>query len=236
MRQHHAWADTLITRAAPPGVAQAWGANDAGQLGNPNLTGLCGQLPCRPTPVPVGDLGKVIAVAAGGQHSLALQDDGTVRAWGANQYGQLGTTPSLGSVAPLPINGPRRVIAIAGSPLHSLALQDDGTVWAWGENRYGQLGGPTTDTCGRLPCRSTPAPISSVREVTAIAAGWQHSLAIVGTAGTGDMTATAPSKPPATGGGGAQNQGNRSRGFALGLLALLLASGAAGRHRIDLRR
>ena len=32
----------------------------------------------------------VIAIAVGGNHSLALKSDGTVWAWGFNQYGQLG--------------------------------------------------------------------------------------------------------------------------------------------------
>ena len=41
-------------------------------------------------PVRVGNLTGVVAIAAGGTHSLALKSDGTVWAWGYNYYGQLG--------------------------------------------------------------------------------------------------------------------------------------------------
>ena len=35
--------------------------------------------------------GRIVAIAAGGAHSLALTDTGTLYAWGWNEYGQLGT-------------------------------------------------------------------------------------------------------------------------------------------------
>ena len=41
-------------------------------------------------PVQVSSLTGVIAIAAGESHSLALNSNGTVWAWGRNNYGQLG--------------------------------------------------------------------------------------------------------------------------------------------------
>ncbi|MFM7678288.1 MAG: hypothetical protein ACKO83_05510, partial [Roseiflexaceae bacterium] len=67
---------------------------------------------------------NVIAVAAGTYHSLALLNDGTVRAWGC-----IGRTSGQCSVPA----GLSNVIAIAAGANHSLALKSDGTVVQWGE-------------------------------------------------------------------------------------------------------
>ncbi len=95
-------------------------------------------------------LTNVTAIAGGGDHSLALQSDGTVVAWGYNAFGQT-NVPS----------GMTNVTAIAGGGSHSLALQSDGTVVAWGYNAFGQANVP-----------------SGMTNVTAIAGGGVHSLAL----------------------------------------------------------
>lgn len=109
-----------------------WGNNDFGQIRAPL------------------DLTNVIALAAGYEHSLALQADGTVRAWGSNGSGQ-SSVPS----------GLSQVVAISAGQSHSLALRTDGTVVAWGSNQQGQTGVP-----------------AALREVVAIAAGGNGSVAL----------------------------------------------------------
>ena len=94
----------------------------------------------------------VKAIAAGGSHSLALLNDGTVVAWGYDNYGQLGDNSSVSSSVPVQVVDSTNlklsgVIAIAAGLDHSLALKSDGTLWAWGYNGYGQLGlGTTVDS------------------------------------------------------------------------------------------
>ncbi|HXP63769.1 MAG TPA: hypothetical protein VN829_24900, partial [Dongiaceae bacterium] len=89
------------------------------------------------------------ALAAGAYHSLALKEDGTVVAWGLNQFG--------GAQVPTGLSG---VVAVAGGHYFSLALKQDGTVIGWGWTNYGQTTMP------------------GLTGVVAIAAGYYHSLAL----------------------------------------------------------
>ena len=52
-----------------------------------------------------------VAIAAGGRHSLALKSDGSLAAWGNNDYGQTNVPPG------------NDFVAIAAGYLHSLAIQ-----------------------------------------------------------------------------------------------------------------
>src|SRR5213075_2900641 len=108
---------------------------------------------------------------------------GTVSAWGANFFGELGngtftTDPPYAINTPGSVSGLIGVTAIAGGAFHSLGLKSDGTVWAWGDNRLGQLGNGTfTDS-------NTPVqvlgPGGFLTGMTALAVGSdnEHSLAL----------------------------------------------------------
>src|SRR5207253_11156506 len=69
-------------------------------------------------------------IAAGEYHSLALQSNGTLVAWGSNSSGQTNVPSGLG-----------RVVALAAGDNFSLALKADGTIAAWGDNASGQTSG-----------------------------------------------------------------------------------------------
>jgi len=128
-----------------------------------------------------------VAIAAGGNHSLALKSDGSIVGWGSNYYGQT-TTPtgsdffvaiaagsrhslalkSNGSIVGWGLNVEDQAtppagndfVAIAAGSSHGLALRTDGSIVAWGDNDYGQATPPLDD------------------DFVAIAAGNVHSLAL----------------------------------------------------------
>ena len=162
--------------AAAAGTVEAWGSNSDGQLGNGSTGG------SSDTPGQVSSLTDIKDVAAGGRHSLTLKNDGTVLAWGANYFGQLGNGSTGGSSnTPGQVSNLTDVKAIAISGPHSLALKNDGTVWAWGYNYYGQLGDGNSGIDPNTNAdfvSNTPVQASGLTDVKAIAAGEGFSLAL----------------------------------------------------------
>jgi hypothetical protein len=122
----------------------------------------------------VASASTVTPQLAGGNHSLALKDDGTVWAWGRNKDGQLGDGTTANKSTPAQVTELSEVKVIACGGDHSLALKEDGTVWVWGRNSYGQLGDGTT------VAKSTPVQVTGLSGIKAIAAGTDHSLALKG--------------------------------------------------------
>ncbi|HIU33113.1 MAG TPA: hypothetical protein IAB02_00990 [Candidatus Pullichristensenella excrementigallinarum] len=102
--------------------------------------------------------------------SAVVMEDGTLRAWGRNDKGQLGigTQETARTPQQVPLEGVRE---IALGAAHTLALLEDGTVWAWGDNEYGQLGVEIKD----YSAEPVQVPLENI---IAVQAGNQHSLAL----------------------------------------------------------
>ncbi|MEX2236217.1 MAG: hypothetical protein WEB00_01590 [Dehalococcoidia bacterium] len=99
------------------GTVMSWGRDISGQLGNG------APFANQDAPVEVSGLSGVEAIAAGFGHSLALLNDGTVRAWGDDVSGQLGNGATTGEQpAPVEVSGLRVVAAISAGSFHSLAI------------------------------------------------------------------------------------------------------------------
>ncbi len=121
------------------GTLWTWGDNSLGQLGRPGATdNLPGQV-CFSTPCTKDDAGWR-ALAAGADHNLALRDDGSLWAWGNNDYSQLGDETTSRSTIPIRIGDANDWVAIAAGKYFSFAIKSNGTLWAWGRNEEGQLG------------------------------------------------------------------------------------------------
>jgi len=184
-----------LTGLAPPGVKAisagighslaldargqvwSWGLNNRGQLGRTAL----------PTDFPVqinypSPPQRFIEIAAGSEHSLAIEDNGTLWAWGADSAGQLGNgATAIDQVTPIQVNqanGFTRAVRIAAGAFHSMALTAGGTVYAWGANSEGQIGDGATLPGAQQNDPFLVSNISGLPGATAIAAGFQHSAAL----------------------------------------------------------
>ena len=155
------------------GTVVAWGSNDEGQLGNGPL-GASGELGRYPkpsvTPVHVTGLSRIVQIAAGPKHAVALDRDGTVWAWGRRDNGEIGDgepkrSGALKAIGPIRVPGLEGITQIAADSSHNLALRSDGHVMAWGSNNHGELGLGTRATGWR------PAEVPGLDRVVAIAAG-----------------------------------------------------------------
>jgi alpha-tubulin suppressor-like RCC1 family protein len=79
----------------PDGTAQCTGRNQFGQLGNGTTTN-------RTTPAPVSGIAGAVGITAGWwHHSCALLSGGSVRCWGANDWGQFGSGTRTSSSTPV---------------------------------------------------------------------------------------------------------------------------------------
>ncbi len=163
------------------GTVYGFGRNAFGQVGNGTVANVG-------TPVAIQGLPPVKTVAAGAYHSLALGVDGSVWAWGHNTQHQVGDVTSQevlgldGKVIALRNTTPVQIVAsgataIAAGGNFSMYIDDQGQLFAWGDNSKGQLGDGTSESHG------TPAPVKGISQVSSVAAGDEHVLALSDTSG-----------------------------------------------------
>ncbi|MFI7125809.1 RCC1 domain-containing protein [Nonomuraea sp. NPDC050153] len=153
-----------------------WGSNSRGQLGDG--TDISKASPTELTGLG-GESGPPFDIAAGFYHSLAVRGDGTLLAWGANNFGQLGngTTAVTPSFSPVPVIGSYGPVkALAAGCTQSYLVDGSGRVWAWGDNSQAQVA-----FTGSVVTQ--PQIIPNLSGVQDVAAGCAFGLALTGGGG-----------------------------------------------------
>jgi alpha-tubulin suppressor-like RCC1 family protein len=122
------------------GEGWCWGRGGDGRLGTGDTSDALApsSIVAPPSPPHPSSGAGTTLLAAGGAHTCAIESDGSVSCWGANDDGQLGRDGDS-SATPELVTGLAGVALAAGTS-HTCALLLDGTVWCWGANTAGQLG------------------------------------------------------------------------------------------------
>ncbi|MDA8594000.1 hypothetical protein N9L85_01360 [Euryarchaeota archaeon] len=154
------------------GSVSCWGQGWQGRLGNGGTSN-------KYIPTPTMSLGTgrtAVAISAGGDHTCAILDNGSVSCWGVNNYGQLGDGTTTYRYIPTPTSSlgtNRTAVALTSGDSHTCALLDNGSVSCWGQKYWG---------FGIRGSENTPtltASLGTGRTAVAISAGGFHTCAIL---------------------------------------------------------
>ena len=150
------------------GTLWTWGAYFSGKLGH-------GDAISRSSPVQVGALTNWAQVSTGNSHAAAVTTGGELYAWGYNGFGNLGTNNTVNTSSPVQVGALTTWSQVAcGAAPHTAAVKTDGTLWTWGRNGVGQLAD------GTVASRSSPVQVGAETTWTQVAAGGDHTTAILG--------------------------------------------------------
>lgn len=136
-----------VCAALDDGTTWCWGYNTDGQLGN-------GGRAVSPRPVEASALPAPSTVlSAASNHTCAIGDDGRVRCWGGNEFGQLGDGTTTRRTRPgAAVMLPAAAVRVSTGGAFTCAALGDGRVFCWGENTNGNLGDGTT--------QASPSPVA----------------------------------------------------------------------------
>lgn len=148
------------------GAVWTWGNNIDGRLGD----GTTGN--ARPYAYRLPGLPRMVAIAAGARHSVAVAEDGSVWTWGSNEFLQLGVSGISERAVPAKVPGLSGITRVHVRYNHNIAIDAAGNAWSWGAGTTGQLGD------GSSANRATPTRIPALSGVLAAEAGLSHSLAV----------------------------------------------------------
>jgi alpha-tubulin suppressor-like RCC1 family protein len=148
------------------GTLWTWGNNYFGELGD-------GTIISRSLPAQIGTETDWGSVSSGGYaFSIVIKTNGTLWAWGRNEYGQLGDGTFGDRLTPVQIGSDTNWQFVAQGGFNCVAKKTNGTLWSWGRNNVGQLGFPTSTSI------NTPTQIGTATNWNKISAGTGHVMAI----------------------------------------------------------
>jgi alpha-tubulin suppressor-like RCC1 family protein len=128
------------------------------------------------SPRPLSGVRDIADAAVGESQVLLLTRDGTVLAWGDNDYCEVGSRDSKTTLAPVPVPGLRGAKQVAAGSFVSGAVLSDGTVWLWGSGEAGQLANGLSGW--QTPCAKVPTKVEGLTGVKHLSLDEGSALAL----------------------------------------------------------
>ncbi len=172
-REDHNWsavsAGTDFTIALKKdGTVWGWGDNTFGQVGR--------KFDTIPLPLELNTSGTTMGTAtqitAGGAHTLALDDNDMLWAWGNNSQGELGDGSNALSRQGVAVADDHNWSFVSAGYDHTLAIDKAQRLWAWGNNGSGQLG------VGSIVDASRPVEVNATLQWKQVSGGKNYSLGV----------------------------------------------------------
>ncbi|MFF0943293.1 S-layer homology domain-containing protein [Kocuria sp. CPCC 205300] len=155
-----------ISWLAATGVSTGWSGPERTRLFGPYRPVLRDQMAAflyRIDPLLPGRDAPTTEIVNSGDSAYAIRADGTVWAWGRNDFGQLGNGATTDSSVPVQVAGLSDVENLETNISATYALRTDGTVWAWG--------GVMTDS-------SVPVQMAGLSEIQSLATNTSTAYAL----------------------------------------------------------
>lgn len=165
------------------GKVYSWGENVNGLLGTgdaiPTLS---------PVLVRIGGTSmegkKIVQISAGGAHSMALDSEGNIYAWGWGGEGQLGNGENNNSNVPILVKKEgtglegKTIKKVMAGGMFSMVLTSDGSLYSWGKNNYGQIGDGTTNNYNLAVAVKTEGTPMAGKTVVDFSISNEHTVAL----------------------------------------------------------
>ena len=101
----------------------------------------------------------------GDTHTVAIESDGSLWAWGRNASGELGNGTRADRSSPVRVGAGTDWVSVSGGGQYTAAIKSNGTLWSWGSNDFGQVGDGTHNV------RSSPVQIGTSTNWARVSAG-----------------------------------------------------------------
>ena len=159
------------------GGVYTFGCGKGGRLGHG-----CEENELAPRRVPAAGFNgeRVVMVAAGEVHTVALSEQGRAYTWGFGNSGQLGHNRVERERAPRQVDhrllGGEKAVFVAAGGLHTVAVTAGGQLYSWGHGGHGRLG--HGDLGNRLVPTQVGAGVFGGSAVVMAACGYYHTLVV----------------------------------------------------------
>lgn len=127
---------------------------------------------------------KIVQISAGGAHSMALDSEGNIYAWGRGGEGQLGNGENNNSNVPILVKKEgtglegKTIKKVMAGGMFSMVLTSDGSLYSWGKNNYGQIGDGTTNNYNLAVAVKTESTPMAGKTVVDFSISNEHTVAL----------------------------------------------------------